>query len=50
MSDEDKITELNTVPDAFVPIIKMEYCGVSLDVIFASLPTQSSIPLDFKLA
>lgn len=49
MSDASEITELNPVPDAFVPIIKMEYRGVSIDLIFASLPTQSSISQDIDL-
>lgn len=44
MSDSKDITEFHPVKDAFVPIIKMEYCGVSIDLIFASLPTMSSIP------
>lgn len=46
MSKTEDITELNPVEDAFVPIIKMEYRGVSIDLIFASLPKLSSIPRD----
>jgi poly(A) polymerase len=49
LSNADEITEMVNVPEAYVPIIKMEYRGVSLDVIFASLPTQASIGSDFKL-
>jgi poly(A) polymerase len=49
LSNADEITELVEVPEAYVPIIKMEYRGVSLDVIFASLPTQTTIGPDFKL-
>jgi poly(A) polymerase len=49
MSDSKDITEFHPVKDAFVPIIKMEYCGVSIDLIFASLPTMSSIPPDMSL-
>jgi poly(A) polymerase len=49
LSNADEITELVVVPEAYVPIIKMEYRGVSLDVIFASLPTQTTIGPDFKL-
>ena len=46
LSTADDITELVPVEDAFVPIIKMEYRGVSLDVLFASMPTMSSVPPD----
>ncbi|KAF2033960.1 Poly(A) polymerase [Setomelanomma holmii] len=46
LSNTDDITELVPVKDAFVPIIKMEYQGVSLDILFTSLPTMSSISKD----
>jgi poly(A) polymerase len=49
MSDAKDITEFNPVPDAFVPIIKMEYRGVQIDLLFVSLPTISSIPKDFSI-
>ncbi|KAF2683745.1 Poly(A) polymerase [Lentithecium fluviatile CBS 122367] len=49
LSNPDELTEMVVVPEAYVPIIKMEYRGVSLDVIFASLPTQATIGRDFKL-
>ncbi|KAF2276848.1 Poly(A) polymerase [Westerdykella ornata] len=49
MSDPKDITEFHPVEDAYVPIIKMEYCGVSIDLIFASLPSMSSIPPDLSL-
>lgn len=49
MSRPEDITEFNPVPEAFVPIIKMEYCGVSIDLIFVSLPSQSTIPKDLDL-
>ncbi|KAF1954703.1 Poly(A) polymerase [Byssothecium circinans] len=50
MSDPAEITEFVEVPDAFVPIIKMEYRGVSIDLLFASLPSQATIPddLDYR--
>lgn len=44
MSKVEEITEFVPVEDAFVPIIKMEYRGVSIDLLFASLPKRSSIP------
>ena len=49
LSSPDLITSFVEVPDAFVPIIKLEYDGVDIDLIFASLPSQSSIPRDFSL-
>ncbi|KAF9734854.1 hypothetical protein PMIN02_007768 [Paraphaeosphaeria minitans] len=49
MSDPKLIESFVEVPDAFVPIIKLEYDGVDIDLIFASLPSQSSIPRDFML-
>jgi poly(A) polymerase len=48
LSDPKDITELVPVEDAFVPIIKMEYRGVSLDLLFASMPTMSSVPKDME--
>jgi poly(A) polymerase len=46
MSKVEDIEEFVPVEDAFVPIIKMEYRGVSVDLIFASLPKKTSIPSD----
>jgi len=48
MSPAGAIEEMTPVPDAYVPIIKLEYCGVSIDLIFASL-NLSSIPLNLDL-
>ena len=48
LSNVDDITELVPVPDAFVPIIKIKYRGVSLDILFASMPTMSSVPKDME--
>jgi poly(A) polymerase len=48
LSDVDDIAELVPVEDAFVPIIKMEYRGVSLDILFASIPTMASVPRDME--
>ncbi|KAF1995709.1 Poly(A) polymeras-like protein [Amniculicola lignicola CBS 123094] len=49
MTNEEDITEFNPVSEAYVPIIKMEYLGVSIDLIFASLPTRSSVTSELKL-
>jgi poly(A) polymerase len=48
LSNKDDITELVPVEDAYVPIIKMEYRGVSLDLLFASMPTMSSVPKEME--
>jgi poly(A) polymerase len=37
MAPKGAITDLTLVPDAFVPIIKFEYSGISIDLIFASI-------------
>ena len=42
------IEKCSQVPDAHVPIIKLEYQGISIDLIFARLQV-SSIPLDLHL-
>jgi poly(A) polymerase len=48
LSQKEDISELVPVEDAFVPIIKMEYRGVSLDLLFASMPTMSSVPKEME--
>lgn len=48
MSPEGAIEELKPVTDAFVPIIKLEYSGISIDLIFARLLI-SSVPLSLDL-
>ena len=48
MSPAGSIAEMTPVPDAHVPIIKLEYMGISIDLIFARLAV-SSIPLTLDL-
>ena len=48
MSPPGAIEEMTPVPDAFVPIIKIEYSGISIDLIFASL-SMPSVPLTLDL-
>jgi poly(A) polymerase len=48
MSPKGAIEELKPVTDAFVPIIKLEYSGISIDLIFARLLI-SSVPLSLDL-
>lgn len=42
------IKELTSVPDAYVPIIKLELSGISVDLLFARLALQS-VPLTLTL-
>ena len=48
MSPPGAVEEMTPVPDAFVPIIKLEYSGISIDLIFARLALPS-IPLNLDL-
>lgn len=47
-SPPDAIEEMTPVPEAFVPIIKLEYMGVSIDLIFSNIQV-SSVPLNMDL-
>lgn len=48
MAPAGAITDLTPVEDAFVPIIKFEYSGISIDLIFSRLE-QSQVPKDLTL-
>ncbi|KAG9236650.1 Poly(A) polymeras-like protein [Amylocarpus encephaloides] len=48
MAPAGAITELTPVPDSFVPIIKFEYSGISIDLIFCHVQL-SQIPKDLSL-
>lgn len=43
-----ELEEIQSVPDAFVPIIKIEFSGISIDIIFARLGVPR-VPLDMTL-
>nr|ACS29269.1 pap1 [Meyerozyma guilliermondii] len=43
-----ELEEITAVPDAFVPIIMIEFSGISIDLIFARLNV-SRVPLDMTL-
>lgn len=44
MTPSGAITDLTSVTDAFVPIIKFEYSGISIDLIFSRIATLMEIP------
>lgn len=46
MAPPGAITDLTPVPDAFVPIIKFEFNGISIDLIFCSIQTLKQLPAD----
>jgi poly(A) polymerase len=48
MAPPGSIEELTPVPDAFVPIIKFEYSGIAIDLIFSRL-AQPQVPIDLTL-
>ena len=48
MAPPGAIQELTPVPDAYVPIIKLELSGISIDLIFARLET-ASVPMSLTL-
>jgi poly(A) polymerase len=49
MSEPGAIEEMTPAPEAYVPIIKLEYSGISVDLNFVSIATASSIDENFDL-
>ena len=49
MSEDGAIEDLTPVMDSFVPIIKFEYKGISIDLIYSRIDTLSTIPTDLDL-
>ena len=50
MAPKGSITDLAPVEEAFVPIIKFEYSGISIDLIFSRIkPTQQVIVLQVEI-
>ena len=43
------VTDITSIPDAYVPIINFKYEGVDIDLSFASI-SQSQVPLDLELS
>lgn len=48
MAPEGVVEKMTPVPDAFVPIIKMELAGISIDLLFARLVIPS-VPMNLDL-
>lgn len=48
MAPPGAIEDLAVVTDAFVPIIKFEYSGISIDLIFSRIATLKQLPADPK--
>ncbi|KAL2017128.1 hypothetical protein VTK56DRAFT_2550 [Thermocarpiscus australiensis] len=46
MAPPGAITDLTPVREAFVPIIKFEFSGISIDLIFCSIQTLTQLPAD----
>ncbi|KAK4123536.1 Poly(A) polymerase [Parathielavia appendiculata] len=46
MAPPGAITDLTPVPEAFVPIIKFEFSGISIDLIFCSIQTLKQLPAE----
>jgi poly(A) polymerase len=48
LSRHDEVTDFTTIPDAYVPVMKMKFAGISIDLLFARLAL-SIIPEDLDL-
>ncbi|KAL5612985.1 hypothetical protein BROUX41_003938 [Berkeleyomyces rouxiae] len=46
MTPPGSITDMSSVQDAFVPIIKFEYNGISIDLIFSRIAVLQELPSD----
>jgi poly(A) polymerase len=49
MAPEGAITDITPVVDSFVPVIKFEYSGISIDLIFSRLAVVNQVPRTLSL-
>ncbi|KAF6836055.1 poly polymerase [Colletotrichum plurivorum] len=49
MAPPGAITDMAVVADAFVPIIKFEFLGISIDLIFSRIAMLKQLPKDFSV-
>ena len=49
LKEVQDVTEIHPVPDANVPVIKMKFAGVSIDLLYAKL-SLTTIPNDLKIS
>ncbi|OHW96392.1 poly polymerase [Colletotrichum incanum] len=49
MAPPGAITDMAVVADAFVPIIKFEFSGISIDLIFSRIAMLKQLPKDFNV-
>ncbi|KAF9875656.1 poly polymerase [Colletotrichum karsti] len=49
MAPPGAITDMAVVTDAFVPIIKFEFLGISIDLIFSRIAMLKQLPKDFSV-
>ncbi|XP_058115450.1 nuclear poly(A) polymerase 4-like isoform X2 [Magnolia sinica] len=49
LAEREEVTELQPVPDAHVPVMKFKFCGISIDLLYASI-SRLVVPEDFDIS